>query len=417
MENQKRKITKTMVAEAAPRGKEYVIWDTVVPGFGLRVRPSGATSFIFMYRTAGGRSGSTKRITINAHTPDVAREEAKKLSGQSLGGADPAGDKAEAKREAERQKLAPDVAAILGRFIEEYVHKELKKKTADEYERIINKHIKQHVGSMRIEELSQKHVAAMYDAMRERPTQAAMAVRILSSAMSWAGERGYRSDGVNPASIRLSGTRRRERLFTDTEVSRLLSTLDTLEADGRVLPEVARGLRLLFATGCRAGEISDLVWDNVDLDEGVMRWGDSKTGYLEKPITDEARAILGEAAKQRRVGVPWVCPSPSNRRLRLETLEAGFERVMRVAKVKADENATLHLIRHWFATKTYTNKSIPLALQMAIVGHKSVATAMRYTHVSREELRQAAAEAAHHRAGLIKAAEKRGEVVQLRQGQ
>ena len=167
-------------------------------------------------------------------------------------------------------------------------------------------------------------------------------------------------------------------------------------------------MRLLFATGCRAGEILSLEWDNVDFDTGALRWPDTKTGYLEKPITDEARLLLEGA--DRIVGVPWVCPSPTFMQMRLETLEAGFERAMAAANVEAQENATLHLIRHWFASKIYSDKSIPLPLQMRIVGHTAVATAMRYAHATLDEVRAAATGAAERRAAAIKAAGKQGKV-------
>jgi integrase len=115
------------------------------------------------------------------------------------------------------------------------------------------------------------------------------------------------------------------------------------------------------------------------------------------------------------VGVPWVCPSSNSGQLRIETLEAGFERAMKRANVPANENATLHLIRHWFASKTYSDKSIPLPIAMKIVGHSSVATAMRYAHVGRDEIRRAADDAAQQRDKAIKAAaDRRGRVVRLR---
>jgi integrase len=86
---------------------------------------------------------------------------------------------------------------------------------------------------------------------------------------------------------------------------------------------------------------------------------------------------------------------------------------MASAKVPANENATLHLIRHWFATKTHTDKTIPVPVQMAIVGHSSVATAMRYAHVTRADVKQAAQAASKRRAGAVKAAGKGGKVVKL----
>jgi integrase len=414
MRNQKIKLTKTVVADATARDKEYFIWDSGIAGFGLRVRPSGAKSYVFVYRSAGGRSGKVRRLTIKASSLDKAREQAKALSGKYHGGADPAADKAEEKRQAERVNLTPTVGSVLDRFIADHAREHLKPQTAGEYERIVDKILKLRLGKLKINALEPKHVAEMYHAMRATPTQATQAVRVLSSAMSWAMENGLRPAGLNPASIRLKGTRRRQRLFSDVEVGRLLTTIDTLEGAGKLTASVALALRLLFATGCRSGEICGLQWQNVDLEEGVLRWPDSKTGYLQKPITDEARALLEGA--ERTVGVDWVCPSPVCRQLRREMLEAGFERVMKVAKVPANENASLHLIRHWFASKIYTDKSIPLPLQMAIVGHTNVATAMRYSHVTIAEVQEAAAGAAKRRAGAIKAAESRGKVVSFPDG-
>jgi integrase len=398
------KLTKGVVAEAQPTDREYFLWDSRVAGFGLRVRPSGTKSYVFVYRAPGGRGGGVRKLTIKASNPDVALERAKALAAQHYGGADPAAEKAQARK-------ALKVGDVLDRFIDDHAKPKLAPKTSAEYERIVEKILKPAIGNVRIDQLDTKTVAAMYQRMRSTPTQAAIAVRVLSSAMSMAEEWGLRPQGLNPARIRLKGSRRRTRLFSDAEVSRLLEKLNEMEGQGNVSPTVALGLRLLFATGCRAGEICGLQWSNVDLDQGLIRWPSSKTGYLEKPVTNEAEALLRNAA--RIVGVDWVCPSANNKALRVETLEAGFERVMAAAKVEANENATLHLIRHWFATKTYTDSTIPLPVQMAIVGHSSVATAMRYAHVSRDHVKQAAQAASKRRAGALKAAGKGGKVVKL----
>lgn len=411
MANEKVKLTKTAVADAQPRAHEYVLWDSRLPGFGLRVRPTGSKAFIFVYRSAGGRSGVVRRVTIKANNPDVAFVRAKDLAAEFYGGADPAAAKAEAKQELADARRMLTVADVLDRFIDEHAKPKLAAKTWGEYERIVEKILTPDLGDKKIDELQPMHVAELYQARRSKPTQAALAVRILSSAMSWAEENGLRPQGSNPARIRLKGTRRRTRLFTPAEVSRLQTTIATLESEGKLTATVALGLRLLFATGCRAGEICGLQWSNIDLSEGVMRWPNSKTGYLEKPITAEAKALLKKAP--RIVGVDWVLPSSKNTALRVETLEAGFERVMKAAKVEARENASLHLIRHWFASATYTDKSISLPVQMAMVGHSSVATAMRYAHVTSDEVMKAAQGAAKRRAGAIKAAGKGGKVVAI----
>ena len=410
MDNPKVRLTKSAVADALPGEKEYILWDNRIAGFGLRVRPTGGKSYIFAYRTPGGRAGKYRRVTIKAANPEVAYEKAKELSGQHHGGVDPAGQRAEERQALEAIRRTLSVGDVLDTFIADHAKVRLAAKTWAEYERIVGKLLKPAIGGIKIDALEPKDVAAMYHDQRAKPTQAALAVRVLSSAMSWAEENGLRPAGSNPARIRLKGTRRRQRLFSEAEVARLQAAIGKLEGEQKIIAPVALGLRLLFATGCRAGEICALRWSNIDHDAGVMRWPDSKTGYLEKPITAEARGLLRKAI--RIVGVDWVCPSSNPKKhMRVETLEAGFERVMREAKVQAGENATLHLIRHWFATRTYTDKDIPVPVQMAIVGHKSVATAMRYAHVDRAEVQRAAAAAAKKRAASVKAAGRRGKVV------
>jgi hypothetical protein len=86
-------ITKTVVDGLHPNNSEYTIWDEKLPGFGIRVGPSDAKSFIVVYRAGTGRTAPTKRYTIAAvgkMEPDQARNQAKILLGAIAGGSDPA---------------------------------------------------------------------------------------------------------------------------------------------------------------------------------------------------------------------------------------------------------------------------------------------------------------------------------------
>ena len=76
-ERNRRKLTKTLIASLHPQSKEYAVWDSECPGFGVRILPSGRKSYFVMYRDERRR---TKRQTLGAvDTKDVssARKEAR----------------------------------------------------------------------------------------------------------------------------------------------------------------------------------------------------------------------------------------------------------------------------------------------------------------------------------------------------
>jgi hypothetical protein len=47
-------------------GSEFTVWDETVTGFGVRVRPTGAKSYVVVYRAGSGRGAPVRRYTIAA---------------------------------------------------------------------------------------------------------------------------------------------------------------------------------------------------------------------------------------------------------------------------------------------------------------------------------------------------------------
>ena len=54
------RLTDAAIARLRHREREYTVWDSRVPGLGIRVRPSGGQSYVLL-REAGGRS---RRVSL-----------------------------------------------------------------------------------------------------------------------------------------------------------------------------------------------------------------------------------------------------------------------------------------------------------------------------------------------------------------
>ena len=61
------KLTKTAVDNSNPDVVDWFLWDTELAGFGLKIAMGGRKSYVCQYRTAGGRTGDTRRLTIGVH--------------------------------------------------------------------------------------------------------------------------------------------------------------------------------------------------------------------------------------------------------------------------------------------------------------------------------------------------------------
>src|SRR5919106_2592430 len=85
------KLTKTVIDRYTYQGEgneRCVLWDTALPGFGVRVYPSGKKAFVLFYRVHGRQ----RFLTLGAYGPltlDQARDLARRRIGEVIGGEDP----------------------------------------------------------------------------------------------------------------------------------------------------------------------------------------------------------------------------------------------------------------------------------------------------------------------------------------
>ncbi len=152
------KITKRVIDSIAVADRDVFVWDAEIPGFGLRVKPSGVRTYILQLRNQQGRS---RRLTIGRHgvlTPDEARKEARKLLGDVARGLDPA-----AARTADRE--APTVAELCDRYIEQHAEPHKKPRRVEEDRRNIKLHIRPEFGRKRVADVTRADLARLHHKM------------------------------------------------------------------------------------------------------------------------------------------------------------------------------------------------------------------------------------------------------------
>ncbi len=114
------KLTKRVIDAAEIQAAEHFVWDDDLPGFGLRVLPSGHKGYVVQYR-AGRRS---RRISLGPSTVltcEQARTRAIGIIAAARNGGDPA-----AKRDADRRAVT--VKDLAERFDKEHVSVRIKER-------------------------------------------------------------------------------------------------------------------------------------------------------------------------------------------------------------------------------------------------------------------------------------------------
>jgi integrase len=137
---------------------------------------------------------------------------------------------------------------------------------------------------------------------------------------------------------------------------------------------------ILFAinTGLRCGDLLDLRWEEVDIEEKRLSliMGKSRR-RLEIPLNETAFSILLE--KQAAKHGPHVFYNPGTGD-RFYDLKAGFKAILKRAGLTG---ITWHTLRHTFASRL-TRSGVDLVTVKELLGHSTINTTMRYAHSNHE---------------------------------
>lgn len=375
------KLTKTAIAGIEPPTQGYrIVWDSELTGFGVRITAGGARSFVLQDRI----NGREHRITIGRFpgvTPEIARQQAQRLTGQIAGGGDPVAERARRKLEgvtleecfneyirvrhrrdgkALKELTRSDMLRALEQTFPDWKRRAIVTITRDlvrrRYAEGVTRSVARTNVAMRYLRAVLNFAIASYRDAEGRPVLTDNPVRVLSESRMW------------------HGVPTRERVLSEADLTAWLPVVLALgetpkrdKGKGKEKPRLRNGevlrdfLIFLTLTGARRGEALGLRRQDVDLDKGTLRFADTKnrTDHV-LPLAPHVRELLdrrlqaheGDFVFAGRDGVP------------IRNLRYALERVVGDSGVKFSP----HDLRRVVAT-TLERLGVPVFTVKAILNH------------------------------------------------
>lgn len=370
-------LTKRQIDRASydPDGPaQQIVYDDDIPGFGVRLYPSGGKSFVVRYRTPSGRS---RYLTVGRYgvlTLAQARKKARKALVQAADGQDPAQARQEARG-----------AVTVAEFAETYMERHSKphKRTWREDRRRIDSYIKPAIGTVPLHEVTTGELSALHAEIGKSAKVEANRVlelfrAIFNKAITWGA---VPKATPNPASdFDKFAEQSRDRWVRPSEMPALVKAV---EAEENVYIRAA--IWLLLLTGCRRSEILRAKWQDVDWDRRELRIPETKAGPARTvPLSEPALSVLEEIPRQRNNA--WIiCGAHKGKRLK------GFAKAWRRIRKAADlEDVTIHDLRRtvgsWMATA-----GVSLHIVGDVLGHQDHTATRIYARLAEEAPRKALA--------------------------
>jgi integrase/transposase len=412
-------INAAFVRECKARAKMYEVTCDALPGFILRVLPTGKKVALVRYRVAG----KDHRERIGLLGPTLTIDEARRRAANMLanvaadGGdgattsATMAGTRAPVKQVEPARSQIETLRSLAERFIRVHVDVRLKPGTAERYRQNIRDVIlpykeiedkptednetagkptedKPTFGERDFRSIKRSEINALHASLSKTPAAANSVLGTISSMFTWIYEDRELPDLRNPAfGIERFPLKKRERFLTPEERQRVQAVIDA----GLKIPAGRKGhlhistvwaFDLLGLTGRRRNEIVLLKWEMVNWQHAFLDLPDTKGGQLKIQVSKHVLGLLKYIHDQTgnpRTG--YVLRGPKG--TRIKSINRSWENVRAAAGIP---DVRLHDLRHSFASDALMC-GVPLAVVGAMLGHKHDRTTQRYAHLANDVVR------------------------------
>ena len=363
--------TLDLTAIALPETGERLIHDTKAKGLALRLRASGARTWV-MFGKDGSKTvrrtlGSAKLLPLDTARRICAANSVDAADGKNTPAPTP--------------RFGPDasISELMPRFLASGAMGRWKASTLRNMRAAAEGHILPLLGGRKARDLASEDVAKWHLDVAAKSSAVRMALSTLSGLMTYAEDHGLRPTGSNPCrGLRKKNRSNRGQLLSAATVKRLWGALDALQGQ---MPDACDVIRLLLLTGARRSEILALEWNRIVGPRAVLE--DSKTGPRTIWLNAPARSILDA----RKAGATSDHVFPAAKRDGHTTM---LDRHWATIRAKAKLGTLrLHDLRHHYASIAVSN-GIDLRIVGQLLGHQDIDSTLGYAHLTTDSLMRSA---------------------------
>lgn len=399
-------ITNSLVTNLKPKDKQYDVRDTKIPGFLIRVNPTGKMLYVCQYKR--GRRINLGRVGVI--TPAQARDKALVILGDVAKGIDPKKEK--------RENIT------LKEFIEQHYqswviqHRKSGEKTIknitrcflrgafDDYKlssiapMLIDQWRTQRLRNGRTVATVNRDITALKAALSkavlwefiemhplERLKQLKSDHSIKVRYLSHDEERRLR-EALVKRDNKIKTERNNANKWRHDRGYDLLPELNKFEFVDHIRPMVLLSLN----TGLRQGEVFSLKWENINFERALLTIeGDfAKSGKTRHvPLNSEALNTLAVWLKQS-VKNSYVFANKKGEPF--DNVKKSWSKILAIADI---QNFRWHDMRHHFASRLVMS-GVDLNTVRELLGHSDLSMTLRYAHLAPEHKANAVEKLVHH---------------------
>lgn len=409
------KLSEKLLKTLCPAAKPFEVVDETLPGFLVRVQPTGAMTFYLSYRTATRQRKRIKLGQYGAITLTQAKELAKQYLGEVARGHDPQEDK-----KAMIQQSIRDKAGTLGVFIaNEYAPWVLSHQKSASHTLMLLEKCFAHLHHRQMEDITCNLIEKWQLSELKRgikPSTINRSLNALRGVLTRAVKQGVLTEHPLKQLRKVQEDGKlRVRFLSPDELERLLTTLSNrnqriiqerrsynawLKERGRpLLPEILDHqfgdhinplVLLALNTGLRRGELLKLEWKSINLETErpvLTVKADTAKSNRDRHIqlNQTARKVLSVWKAQNEPANGLVFPAPNGDSFK--SIKTAWLNIVQEAEI---HDFRFHDIRHHFAS-ILVMKRIPLNTVRQLLGHSDMVTTLRYAHLDDDHMAEAVA--------------------------